>query len=59
MPTFQTLRQWGAIPPEFMATVEHGTVEAIAAAQADLAPSELALGKCRGGWQSQPHRKAE
>ena len=47
MPTFLTLRQWGGMSPEFMATVEQRTVEAIAAAQADLAPAELSLGKCR------------
>jgi len=47
MPTFQKLRQWGGTSPEFMATVEERTVEAIAAAQADLAPAELSVGKCR------------
>ncbi len=47
MPTFVRLRQWGGTSPEFMATVEQRTVEAIAAAQADLASAELALGKCR------------
>ncbi len=47
MPTFCSLRQWGAVPAEFMATAEQRTVEAIAAAQADLAPAELSLGKCR------------
>jgi len=33
--------------PEFMAIVEQRTVEAIAAAQADLAPAEVSLGTCR------------
>ena len=47
MPTFMKLRQWGGMSPEFMATVEQRTVEAIVAAQADLAPAELSLGKCR------------
>lgn len=47
MPTFKKIRQWGGTSPEFMATVEQRTVEAIAAAQADLAPAELSLGKCR------------
>ena len=47
MPTFKRLRQWGAISPELMATVERRTVEAIVAAQADLAPAELSVGKCR------------
>ncbi len=45
MPTFQKLRQWGGMSPEFMATVERRTVEAIAAGQDDLAPAELSLGK--------------
>ncbi len=47
MPTFVQLRQWGGMSPEFMATVEQRTVEAIVAAKADLAPAELSLGKCR------------
>lgn len=47
MPTFKKIRQWGGMSPEFMATVEERTVEAIAAARADLAPAELLLGKCR------------
>ncbi|NLX98558.1 MAG: hypothetical protein GXY83_20555 [Rhodopirellula sp.] len=47
MPTFKKIRQWGGMSPEFMATVEQRTVEAIVAAQADLAPAELSLGKCR------------
>jgi len=45
MPTFCRLRQWGAIPAEFMALVEKRTVEAIAAARADLAPAEFFFGK--------------
>ncbi len=32
MPTFKKIRQWGGMSPEFMATVEERTVEAIAAA---------------------------
>lgn len=47
MPTFCRLRQWGAMPVEFKAAVERRTVEAIVAAQADLAPAEMSLGKCR------------
>lgn len=47
MPAFYKLRQWGAVPAEFMAATERRTVAAIAAAQADLAPAELSLGKCR------------
>jgi len=45
MPSFCRLRQWGAIPVEFMALVEKRTVEAICAARADLAPAELCLGR--------------
>jgi hypothetical protein len=61
MPTFLTLRQWGGMSPEFMATVEQRTVEAIAAAQADLAPAEMALGKCRatGGSHNRTVKPAE
>ncbi len=47
MPTFRYVRQWGAESPEFTALVERRTVEAIVAAQADLAPAEVSLGKCR------------
>ena len=60
MPTFKKIRQWGAMPPEFVATVEQRTVEAIVAAQADLAPAELSLGKCRvsGGNHNRTVKKA-
>ncbi len=47
MPGFCYLRQWGAIPVEFMATVEKRVVEAVVSAKADLAPAEVALGKAR------------
>ncbi len=47
MPAFCYLRQWGAIPRPFMATVEAKTVEAVRLAKADLAPAELSLGKSR------------
>jgi hypothetical protein len=47
MPGFCYLRQWGAIPKEFMALVERRTVEAVRRAKADLAPAEFALGKAR------------
>ena len=47
MPAFCYLRQWGAIPTEFMATVEKSVVEAVELAKADLAPAEVALGKAR------------
>jgi neutral ceramidase len=47
MPGFCFLRQWGAVPREFMAFVEQRVVEAVCKARDDLAPAELALGKCR------------
>ena len=47
MPGFCYLRQWGAVPKEFMALVEQRTVEAVRRANADLAPAEVALGKAR------------
>lgn len=47
MPAFCFLRQWGALPKEFMALVEKRVVEAVRKAVDDLAPAELALGKCR------------
>lgn len=47
MPAFCYLRQWGTYSPEYMTTVEQKTVEALRLAQADLAPSTLAIGKTR------------
>lgn len=47
MPAFRYLRQWGAIPPQYMAKVEDHVVRAIELAQADLAPAELHLGRAR------------
>ena len=47
MPTFRYFRQWGAISPEYMASVEKKTVQAVAMAKADLAPAELYVGKSR------------
>ncbi len=47
MPAFCYLRQWGAIPTEYMAVVEKRTIEAVRAAKADLAPAEVLLGKSR------------
>ena len=47
MPSFCYLRQWGAIPAEFMARVEQRTVEAVRLARDDLAPAELRVGKSR------------
>ena len=46
MPGFCFLRQWGALPREFMALVEKRVVEAVCKAKDDLAPAEMALGKC-------------
>lgn len=46
-PGFMYLRQWGAISPEYMATVELQVVRAVAAAVEDLAPAEVSLGKSR------------
>jgi hypothetical protein len=47
MPGFCYLRQWGALPREFMAVVEKQTVEAVRRARDDLAPAEVALGRSR------------
>ena len=47
VPGFCFLRQWGTVPREFMALVEQRVVEAVCKARDDLAPAELALGKCR------------
>lgn len=60
MPTFKYVRQWGAVTPEFVAAVEKRAVEAIVAAQADLAPAELSLGKCRaqGGSHNRTVKKS-
>jgi hypothetical protein len=51
MPGFCFLRQWGAIPREFMAEVEKRTVEAVRKAKDDLAPVEVSLGtaQVKGG----------
>ena len=47
MPGFQPLRQWGAVPLDYMATVEAAIVEAVTLAKKDLAPAELHLGTAR------------
>ena len=47
MPGFCYLRQWGALPVEYMGLVERRTVEAVVQAKADLAPAEVLLGKQR------------
>ncbi len=47
MPAFLYLRQWGAIPEDYMSTVENKAVEAVKLAQADLAPGKLLVGKSR------------
>jgi len=45
MPTFRYLRQWGAVPRQYMAEVEEKVLGAVARAQADLAPSRLLFGR--------------
>ncbi|HEX4145086.1 MAG TPA: neutral/alkaline non-lysosomal ceramidase N-terminal domain-containing protein [Pirellulales bacterium] len=47
MPTFRALRQWGAISPEYMRSVETAAVKAVQLAKDDLAPAEMLLGKSR------------
>jgi neutral ceramidase len=47
MPAFCYLRQWGAMPREYMATVEDAVVRAVALARDDLAPAELHAGQAR------------
>jgi hypothetical protein len=46
-PTFRFLRQWGALPPEYMASVEQSIVRAVELAQADLTPATLHIGTSR------------
>jgi len=45
MPGFCFMRQWGAIPEDFMRTVEERTVEAARRAIEDLSPAELLVGR--------------
>lgn len=47
MPGFQPLRQWGAVPVDYMATVESAIVRAVGLALEDLAPARLHLGTAR------------
>lgn len=47
MPGFCYLRQWGAVPKDYMATMEERVVEAARLAKADLAQAELYVGKSR------------
>jgi len=47
MPCFCYLRQWGALPADYMAVLEKKTVEAVRLAKADVAPAEVSLGKSR------------
>ncbi|MBM4001520.1 MAG: hypothetical protein FJ297_18630 [Planctomycetes bacterium] len=47
MPAFCYLRQWGAIPTDYLASVEGYAVEAAKLARADLAPAKLRIGKSR------------
>lgn len=45
MPAFCYLRQWGALPPDYMAVVGKKIVEAVRLAKADLAPAEVSIGR--------------
>ncbi len=45
MPTFRYFRQWGAISPVYMASVERKIVRAVELASTDLAPAVLHMGK--------------
>ncbi len=45
MPCFRYLRQWGAIPTQYMADVQTKIVEAATRAKVDLAPAQLRLGR--------------
>jgi hypothetical protein len=47
MPSFSFLRQWGAIPQDYMAAVEQKIVDAVRLAKEDLAPAELSVGTAR------------
>ncbi len=47
MPALNPLRQWGAIPVDYMNALEKKCVEAVALAKQDLAPARLSLGKSR------------
>jgi neutral ceramidase len=47
MPAFCYLRQWGAMPAEYMAAVEKLAVKAVQRAKEDLAPAELSAGHQR------------
>jgi neutral/alkaline ceramidase-like enzyme len=46
-PGFLYLRQWGAVAPEYMATVEKQILRAVELARDDLAPAEVSLGTSR------------
>ncbi len=54
MPAFNFLRQWGALPKDFMAVVERKTVEAVAKAKADSPLRSPSRQGARPGRQSQP-----
>lgn len=47
MPAFCYLRQWGAIPVDYLAAMETHAVEAVKRARADLAPAALRIGQSR------------
>ena len=47
MPTFRFLRQWGAVPKDYMALVEQAAARAVELAKKDLAQADCYLGKDR------------
>lgn len=47
MPALNYLRQWGAVPVDYMNELEKKCVEAVVLAKGDLAPAKLSLGKSR------------
>jgi len=47
MPTFRYLRQWGAISPQYMKTVEDQSVEAVKGAMDDLSEADCYVGTDR------------
>ncbi|GMW00600.1 MAG: hypothetical protein AMXMBFR84_17370 [Candidatus Hydrogenedentota bacterium] len=51
MPTFRALRQWGAISPDYMASVEAKCIEALKQAVADLSEADCYIGadRVKGG----------
>jgi len=52
MPTFRPFRQWGGIPTQYMAEVEHRVVEGVGKALEDLRPAMLRVGKAQASGAS-------